>query len=136
MLQTILLVVLAGIGAWFVVGMFPRIERSGTSAYKNSPPASHFPAVSVHPSPAGCQAAKALKSKRFLSDEAPRLPLEGCEAAVCHCIYHHHSDRRSGNRDRRALGGDRFSPLSDSNANRRSSAGRRELDGNSDLSWT
>jgi len=41
-----------------------------------------------------CAAALACKGKRFLSSEAPRLPLEGCDAARCECRYRHYNDRR------------------------------------------
>jgi hypothetical protein len=32
---------------------------------------------------------------RFLSSEAPALPLAGCDARACTCRYRHHEDRRS-----------------------------------------
>ena len=37
-----------------------------------------------------------LLGTRFLSKEAPRLPLEHCAmGAECRCSYQHHEDRRS-----------------------------------------
>lgn len=45
-----------------------------------------------------CEAAQACKGKRFLSPEAPRLPLKGCDAGECHCRYRHFADRRAGPR--------------------------------------
>ena len=41
-----------------------------------------------------CAAAQACKGKRFLSSEAPRLPLKGCDSARCECRYRHYNDRR------------------------------------------
>jgi hypothetical protein len=45
-----------------------------------------------------CGAAQACKGKRFLSPDAPRLPLEGCDAEECNCRYRHFADRRAGPR--------------------------------------
>ena len=42
-----------------------------------------------------CRATEGLRGKRFLSDEAPRLPLPECSSpGRCGCIYMHYSDRR------------------------------------------
>jgi hypothetical protein len=38
----------------------------------------------------------AMEGQRFLSDEAPVLPLAGCETPqACRCIYEHFTDRRT-----------------------------------------
>lgn len=134
MFQNILFIVATGISVWFLVRMFPRRDISRVNAHKV--PANPFLAVSLHYSPAACQAIKAKKGKRFLPSEAPRLPLEGCTAKECHCIYHHHVDRRTSNGDRRGIGSDRFLLLSNGDGNRRVSAGRRAIDKPGDLSWT
>lgn len=43
-----------------------------------------------------CGAARAIGGQRFLSDEAPLLPLEGCDRRdQCSCRYRHYSDRRT-----------------------------------------
>jgi hypothetical protein len=56
-------------------------------------------AVSIVPRGAACEAAVALRERRFLSTEAPRLPLADCSrAASCECVYHHYTDRRAGPR--------------------------------------
>jgi hypothetical protein len=53
-------------------------------------------AVNVVGGPAACPAAERLRHKRFLSDEAPPLPLPACSSPWrCKCIYLHHSDRRA-----------------------------------------
>src|SRR5262245_5643050 len=43
-----------------------------------------------------CPAALAVDGIRFLSDEAPQLPLRGCASAQsCKCVYEHFVDRRT-----------------------------------------
>ena len=89
--------------------------------------ASHpFHAVSIEPLQGGCIAAKSIMEKRFLSEGTPSLPLAKCDATQCQCRYIHHSDRRSGARDRR-LGPVEESDESEfwSLRNRRSFLGRR-----------
>jgi hypothetical protein len=62
----------------------PRIERSP------------WYSVSVVAKSAACAAAKSLAAKRFLSREAPRLPLPSCDSPDrCGCTYKHHKDRRA-----------------------------------------
>ena len=34
-----------------------------------------------------CKVARALDGKVFAADEAPDLPLEGCDADICRCIF-------------------------------------------------
>jgi hypothetical protein len=42
-----------------------------------------------------CPGAMELLGTRFLSKEAPRLPLKGClMGSACRCSYQHHDDRR------------------------------------------
>jgi hypothetical protein len=60
-----------------------------------------FHAVSILPVETGCPAVESIKVQRFLSEDAPGLPLADCSAVDCHCKYIHHADRRSGGRDRR-----------------------------------
>ena len=56
-------------------------------------------AVSVKPGPGACEAATAGKDNRWLSREAPILPLPGCTRPDrCRCTYQHHDDRRAGAR--------------------------------------
>ena len=56
-------------------------------------------AVSVVAGPRACPAAERLRDKRFLSDEAPRLPHPECSSSWrCKCIYRHYSDRRASSR--------------------------------------
>lgn len=72
-----------------------------------------------------CDAANELKGQRFLSKEAPRLPLAGCPSPeFCRCTYRHYSDRRTGPRRASDRGELRTAPIGERRANR----GRRSTD--------
>jgi hypothetical protein len=45
-----------------------------------------------------CAAVVALNGRKWLSAEAPQLPIQGCDATQCDCRYRHHADRRSADR--------------------------------------
>ncbi len=51
-------------------------------------------AVSVAPCRRACLSARNAMGVRFLSKEAPTLPLTGCTSVACECRYRHHEDRR------------------------------------------
>jgi hypothetical protein len=56
-------------------------------------------AVSIVPRGHPCTAALALQKRRFLSRDAPPLPLRECTSPqICGCVYQHHEDRRAGPR--------------------------------------
>lgn len=56
-------------------------------------------AVSVTTGRWCCEAARGVLDARFLSREAPRLPLTHCSAPeACTCAYKHHADRRGSPR--------------------------------------
>lgn len=84
---------------WPLGGLF-KSKRSGEPVVRQRP--SPYHAVSVQAGPRACKEARALADKRYLSDEAPSLPLPTCDARVCTCRYRHHSDRRSGEPRREA----------------------------------
>ena len=92
--------------------------RQPKAVVKN--PTSPYHCVEVSTSYDACKEVLELHSKRFLSAEAPLLPLPGCDQ-YCKCKFKHHNDRRqddrrdafsssgihfSGEKNRR-LGGDR-----------------------------
>ena len=54
--------------------------------------------VSIRYGTKACQAVKRLEGKRFLSAEAPSLPLLDCEVEHCRCRYVDFGDRRQGGR--------------------------------------
>lgn len=71
--------------------------------------------------------ARELTSIRFLSQEAPRLPLPQCSAGnSCPCVYKHHADRRGQARRIEDLTGFRR-PIPESHE-RREGRGRRRSD--------
>jgi hypothetical protein len=74
-----------------------------------------------------CAAAALCRNNRFLSTEAPRLPLPDCDnRAHCRCAYRHFEDRRTAPRRTADMTGAlaNLTPLT----NRRTSRGRREHD--------
>ena len=90
-------------------GLFARFGRTDTvTPVPRERPRNEnlFHAVSIITGPKACDAAKGREGYRFLSREAPRLPLKDCTCAECSCRYVHHADRRvyarriSDNRDR------------------------------------
>ena len=88
---------------------------------------SSWNAVSIVCTGSGCEAARALKGKRFLSAKAPRVPLPECtSAATCACTYKKYADRRAGPRRESESAGLRSS--SPVKPDRRTSRGRRSSD--------
>ena len=70
----------------------PAVDDSTKSAYH---------AVSIKYDTNACAASQKMSGRRFLSSEAPRLPLPECDVSECNCRFAHHQDRRSS-RDRRS----------------------------------
>jgi hypothetical protein len=89
-------------------GMFaidPPVEAAKTPekpVVRKASPSYH--AVSIETGRNCCHEARALKGKRFLSREAPSLPLRNCSSDNCLCRYQHHEDRRAGPRRARDMG--------------------------------
>lgn len=75
-----------------------RAQASGSLKRKL---ARKFHGVSLKPGPHACTAVQALAGQRFLSDEAPLLPLSACDQQKCQCAYSHHASRRD-QEDRRS----------------------------------
>ena len=105
-------------------------ERKSKSGGSIPRPPKSWHAVSIVAKGASCEAAHSLRGKRFLSAEAPRLPLAQCtNSKSCICAYKHHEDRRGQPRrsdetaglrrnakvseERRSTGDRRKSPLED-----------------------
>jgi hypothetical protein len=61
-------------------------------------------AVSVVTGPRCCAEAKALRGQKFLSRQAPALPLKDCNRDDCTCRYEHYEDRRATPRRARDMG--------------------------------
>lgn len=101
-LPVLLLLALLLLALWLLI----RLRRGGADETVSEDTASGIPvseyhAVSIKVTGMACAAAKDLTGQRFLSTEAPRLPLPGCTATDCNCRFVHHKDRRSG-KDRRS----------------------------------
>jgi hypothetical protein len=92
---------------------------------KSAPSANQFHAVSIVPGEHACAAAYRFTGHKFLSRQAPKLPLPTCDAFHCTCRFKHHKDRRSGPRRRSDIG--LMSGHYPGNE-RRQSGGRRESD--------
>jgi len=90
------------------------------------PVANRWNAVSIVCTSASCEAARALKGRRFLSAGAPRLPLADCASpGACPCTYRKHPDRRAGpRRESDTTGLKRAGPGQE----RRGGRGRRSTD--------
>jgi hypothetical protein len=88
--------------------MAPGKDRSGSKSARSrgaASTASEFHAVEIQCSGNACDAARAATGVRYLSSEAPILPLERCDRRRdCQCRYRHFTDRRGALR-RTADGG-------------------------------
>ncbi len=62
--------------------------------------ARRFHGISLKPGRHACPNVQSLSGQRFLPEEAPSLPLAGCDQQKCQCAYSHHGDRRDAE-DRR-----------------------------------
>ena len=106
--------------------LFRNVEPQQTVAAPRKAVSPHH-AVVVVPGRHACVEAYALRDRRFLSREAPVLPLAGCDSLQCECRYEHHDDRRKGLRRARdlavAIDGHDGAELRD-----RSKRGRRKAD--------
>ncbi len=121
-LDVMWLVIAAGIVLWFTAMLWR--QRSVRGAHENDGETRNpYHAVAIRVRGKGCDMARRVVGKRFLSSEAPMLPLSGCSSPVCSCKYVHFDDRRHydrrGPHPIRGYGGD----------DRRFARGRRLLDG-------
>ena len=84
-------------------------------------------AVEIRCTRYACDAARAAAGKRFLSLEAPFLPLPECDrSANCECVYRHRNDRRVG--PRREADGAAPTGMTMARSDRRALRGRRHED--------
>ena len=114
-----------------------QIQRQNTragSAIEHVHVTNPWHAVGISTGVSCCKAAVFLRQTRFLSRQAPPLPLQGCtQGKSCQCKYKHYSDRRSG--PRRVTESELFqNALSRHKAaawtqERRATRGRRATDG-------
>jgi hypothetical protein len=103
------------------------VDRSGRGGGGDPRRTTPWHAVSIVTANSCCSAASSLRGVRFLSADAPRLPLSQCNFNVdCLCSYKHHSDRRAAPRRRDDLMGLRRRGYTANE--RRADFGRREDD--------
>lgn len=86
-----------------------------------------YHAVSIKAGTSCRRTAEAYAGRRFLSAEAPPLPMPTCDSRNCRCRYVHHDDRRAGADRRHRDVGNRNIALA-KGGDRRSSRGRRATD--------
>lgn len=70
----------------------PKLESKQINSDRRQP--SRWYAVSIVPGEQSCKLVRMHQGTRWLSAEAPRLPVPGCDAN-CDCRYKHYSDRRT-----------------------------------------
>lgn len=88
-------------------------------------PASKWHGVTIVLQTSSCAAAAMCRNTRYLSREAPRLPMSSCpHPELCECTYKHFEDRRTGTRRGVDCGNGGAKP----GAERRKSRGRRARD--------
>jgi hypothetical protein len=84
--------------------MFMRDEPAAAAKPVAKKMTQAFHAVTIQAGRNCCHAARALQGHRFLSREAPSLPLKDCSSDNCMCHYQHHDDRRVRPRRARDMG--------------------------------
>ena len=72
-------------------------DGANVAHYRLSNP---YHAVSIVPGPNACHTARELRHRRYISREAPPLPLPMCDRESCGCAYKHYEDRRLSRRRR------------------------------------
>jgi hypothetical protein len=107
---------------WSLAEFFGFRKRQPTTAPRTD---TTYHAVSILPGADVCAACHRFTGQRFLSLQAPPLPLPTCDAFQCTCRYRHHKDRRAGPRRRGEFG---LMPASYRGLERRNARGRRRDD--------
>ena len=106
-----------------------RFKANSSSTHKPASTTSkrkkEFGAVSIKTGPRACTAAKYLRGKRFISSQAPALPLSECDISDCKCKYDYYKDRRSED-DRRFPSAIMQSVFSDKDKRENPKSGRRK----------
>jgi len=119
------LIPIAVVLIWFYL---KRAKARSSSSRKTASSTSNreekFRAVSIQTGPRACTAAKYLKDKKFLSAQAPELPLSRCDISDCKCKYVYHKDRRDED-DRRFPSHIMEGVFSDKDKRTKSKLGRR-----------
>lgn len=107
----------------WLAGLFRAKKKA--PARRDATATNPYHAVSVLPGRDACAAAYRFSGQRFLSRQAPRLPLPSCDAKSCGCRFKHHKDRRAGPRRNSDVG---MVTSSFTGKERRQARGRRAED--------
>jgi hypothetical protein len=92
-------------------------------------PSRPFQAISIYRGVDACQLARKYSDHRFLTKNAPKLPLPGCTMSKdCACRYVKHSDRRGESRRLVDFGASSMLTLFDGKERRGIRNGRRTRD--------
>lgn len=92
----ILILILAVVASWWYRAAKRKVSQQSIGQQRTR--RNKYHCVEVRSGAGACNAVKQLASIRFLSDQAPMLPLTGCTAEKCTCAYIHHDDRREDDR--------------------------------------
>lgn len=97
MLQVLILVMLvaAAVLGWRYSA---RQKKLHTAPVSRQRPPKTYHCVEVRKGSPACKAVLDLGDTRFLSEEAPSLPLSGCTMEKCTCSFIHYDDRRDDDR--------------------------------------
>jgi hypothetical protein len=72
-----------------------RIDQKARGVVPTPASLKRWHAVAIRPMGSSCAAAQVCRTARYLSREAPRLPLADCtKPDTCACVYKHLADRR------------------------------------------
>jgi len=96
MLSLLIFMLLVFVGVLVWLGSRASIKFHGSST--NASQTRSFHSVLIRYGEDACGPVKELEGIRFLSNEAPSIPLPACDAAHCGCSYLHFEDRRRGER--------------------------------------
>jgi hypothetical protein len=85
-----------------VVAMWRTLPQNSLPSSNSETTTSAHPyhCVAIRHRGGACAAVQRLSGQRFLSKEAPPVPLPACDAATCHCRYVHFEDRRQNDERR------------------------------------
>ena len=106
-------------------GWFGGLFGASRPPQRSSAPSNPYHSVSILPGAPACGAVCRLAGQRFLSRQAPRLPLPTCDVKSCGCRFQHYKDRRAGPRRHSGVG---IMALPETGKERRQSRGRRAED--------
>lgn len=104
----------------------PPYKKTG-KATNAKPIRSAHRCVVIEPGLLSCKAIAAYEGKHILIDEAPVLPVSGCNTEQCDCKFLRYDDRRMGTRRGKVKAADHI--ISASNNNKRSKKERRNTTG-------